>query len=224
MNLDPRDRARLAERVRGRLADMATGSTAELLGSLAWGGSDPFSDIDLLWEVPDDQFDWSIRNFRSGLSSLHPLESLRFDAALQESKKRRRVYVRFDGFPLYWHCDIDVFAQSIHRDRSYDVGNASARGPDRSAGESMLMGAVAAIRARIRGRPSQARDLLTQAFSRVGMEPPDLPGAQPILALVDEAERRYSELELLAGRVRDLLREGAAELAAAGSAPGTARV
>lgn len=224
MNLDPRERARLAELLRGRLADASPGSRAELLGSLARGGSDPYSDIDLLWEVPDEQFDWCLRNLRSALSSLYRLESFRLDPAFQDSKKRRRVYARFEGFPLYWHCDLEVFARSIRRDQDYDVGNPAARGPDRWAGESMLMGAVAAIRARIRGRPSQARDFVAQAFARVGMEHPDLPGAQPILALVDEAERRYTELESLAGRVRDLLREGAAELAAtAGSSSRIAR-
>jgi predicted nucleotidyltransferase len=215
VNLDPRERARLAERVRGRLAEAAPGSVVELQGSLARGSSDLYSDIDLLWEISDDQFDWSVRNLKTSLTQLHPLESIRFDPALQESKKRRRVFVRFEDFPLFWQCDIDILAQSIRRDMTYDLGNPAARGPDRSAGESMLMGTVAAVRARLRGRQEDAQGLLGQALARVGMGALDLQGSDPILALVDEAERRYGELEALAGRVRDLVRQGSPKAEAA---------
>jgi hypothetical protein len=218
VNLDPRERARLAERVRGRLAESVPGSTVELQGSLAWGGSDRYSDIDLLWDVADDQFDWCVRNLRSVLSSLHPLESLRIDPAFQDSRKRRRVYARFEGFPLFWECDLQILASSIRRDLTYDLGNPAARGPDRSAGETILMGAVAAVRARLRGRQDDAQGLFNQALARIGMASADLRGADPVVVLVDEAERRYSGLEALAERVRDLVRGGSApSMAPAGS-------
>jgi hypothetical protein len=211
LNLDPRERARLAERIRGRLAEAAPGSAAEVQGSLVRGGADLYSDIDLLWEISDDQFDGCVRGLPFTLAQLHPVESLRFDPALQDSKKRRRVHARFEGFSLFWQCDIEIMAQSIRRDLSYDVGNPSARGPDRSAGESMLMGTVAAMRAQMRGRQSVAQDLLGQALARIGMRAPDLQAGDPMLVLVDEAERRYTELESLAERVRNLIRETAAQ-------------
>lgn len=207
MNLDPRERARLAERIRGRLAEAVPGSASEVQGSLARGGADLYSDIDVLWEIPDDQFDWCLRGLQSTLSGLHPLESLRIDPEFQDSRKRRRVHVRFEGFSLFWQCDIEIMSQSIRRDLSYDVGNPSARGPDRSAGESMLMGTVAAMRAYLRGRQAVAQELLGKAVARMGMSAPDVQGSNPMLALVDEVERRYSELEPLAERVRDLVRE-----------------
>jgi predicted nucleotidyltransferase len=209
LNLDPRERARFAEQLRGRLAAGLPGSVAELQGSLARGGSDPYSDIDVLWEVDDDQFDWCVRNIQSTLASLHRLESLRFDPAFQDSKKRRRLHARFEGFPLFWQLDLEIMARSIRRDPAYDVGNPSARGPDRSAGESMLMGSVAAIRARFRGRQADAEGLVVSALARIGLSGLDLHGADPVLVLVDEAERRYSDLEGLAGRVRELVRQGA---------------
>jgi hypothetical protein len=217
MNLDPRERARLAERVRGRLAEAATGSVAELQGSLARGGADVYSDIDLFWEIPDDQFDWCVPRLMSTLNALHPVESLRYDPTFQESKKRRRVYARFQGFPLFWECDIEIMAQSIRRDSTYDVGNPAARGPDRSAGESLLMGTVAAMRARLRGSQAVAQSLLSQALARIGMSSVDVAGTDPILMLIDEAERRYSVLESLAEQVRTLVREGAQQGVAAGA-------
>jgi predicted nucleotidyltransferase len=211
LNLDPRERARLAERIRGRLAEALPGSASEVQGSLARGGADLYSDIDVLWEIPDDQFDWCLRSLQSTLSGLHPLESLRVDPEFQDSRKRRRVHIRFEGFPLFWQCDIEIMVQSIRRDLSYDVGNPSARGPDRFAGESMLMGTVAAMRAYLRGKQSVAQDLLGRALARMGMTAPDVQGSNPMLVLVDEVERRYSQLEPLAERVRALIREVMAE-------------
>jgi hypothetical protein len=75
----------------------------------------------------------------------------------------------------------------------------------------MLMGTVAAMRAQMRGRQSVAQDLLGQALARIGMRAPDLQAGDPMLVLVDEAERRYTELESLAERVRNLIRETAAQ-------------
>jgi predicted nucleotidyltransferase len=211
LNLDPRERARLAERIRGRLAEAVPGSASEVQGSLARGSADLYSDIDVLWEIPDDQFDWSLRGLQGTLSGLHPLESLRIDPEFQDSRKRRRVHVRFQGFPLFWQCDIEILCQSIRRDLSYDVGNPSARGPDRSAGESMLMGTVAAMRAYLRGQQSLAQELLDKALARMGMSAPDVQGSNPMLALVGEVERRYPQLEPVAERVRGLVREVLAE-------------
>jgi predicted nucleotidyltransferase len=222
VNLDTRERARFAEQLRGRLAGSMPGSVAELQGSLARGGSDAYSDIDLLWEVEDDQFDWCLRNLHATLSSLHRLESLRFDPQFQDSKKRRRVHARFEGFPLFWQIDLEIMARSIRRDPAYDVGNPSARGPDRSAGESLLMGTVAAIRARLRGKQADAEGLVGSVMARIGLSGVDLHGADPVLVLVDEAERRYSELEGLAGRVRDLVRQGSVRAAStSGDRPGS---
>jgi predicted nucleotidyltransferase len=211
LNLDPRERARLAERIRGRLAEAMPGSASEVQGSLARGSADLYSDIDVLWEIPDDQFDWCLRGLQGYLSGLHPLESLRMDPEFQDSRKRRRVHVRFEGFPLFWQCDIEIMSQSIRRDLTFDVGNPSARGPDRSAGETMLMGTVAAMRAYLRGKQSEAQELLGKAMARMGMTAPQVQGSNPMLALVDEVQRRYSQLEPLGERVRALVREVMAE-------------
>jgi hypothetical protein len=50
--------------------------------------------------------------------------------------------------------------------------------------------------------------MVGSALARIGLSGADLQGADPVLVLVDEAARRYSDLEALAGRVRALVREG----------------
>ena len=105
-------------------------STAGLRGSLARGSADRYSDIDVFWEVPDSEFCDAIDELPETLSSVGPIESIRSDPLLQNSQKRRLVFVQFEQTPLFWRVDIEVFAESIHRDDSYDLENPDARGDD----------------------------------------------------------------------------------------------
>ena len=149
------------------------GSTAGLRGSLARGGADRYSDIDAFWEVPDSQFFDAIDELPVSLSSVGPIESVRLDPLLQNSEKRRLVFVQFEKAPLYWRVDIEIFAESIQRDVSYDLDNPDARGDDWSLTHSALMNGVAALKWLLRGREQDARESLCRAFDRIDLPIPD---------------------------------------------------
>lgn len=181
--LDPALRADLAERVLGALQSAVPGSTAGLRGSLAVGNADPYSDIDLLWELPDELFPAALVRLEDTLSSVQGLESLRFDPALQNSDQHRLVFAQFKGMPLFWRVDIEIFARSIHRDPCYDLHNEIARGADWSPTHSALMNAVAALKAVLRGQDEQARQLLVRGFERAGLPLPGGTAQEQVLAL-----------------------------------------
>ena len=113
LKLDPERRTRVADEILRRLEQAAPGSVAELRGSLTSGATDPYSDIDALWEVPDANFQHCVGNLERILSSVHPVESLRSDPDLQRSAKHRLFFVRLAGLPLFWRLDLEVFARSI---------------------------------------------------------------------------------------------------------------
>jgi hypothetical protein len=148
-------------------------STAGLRGSLARGAADRYSDIDVFWEVPDAEFCDAIDELPETLSSVGPIESVRSDPLLQNSEKRRLVFVQFAEAPLYWRVDIEVFAESIHRDASYDLDNPDARGDDWSRPHSALMNGVVALKWLLRGREQDARESLARAFNRIDLPIPD---------------------------------------------------
>ena len=173
MNLDPRARASLANAVTHSLEQAVVGSTAGLRGSLARGGADPYSDIDSFWEVPDSRFHDAIDELPVTLSPVGPIESIRSDPLLQNSDKRRLVFVQFEKVPLYWRVDIEIFAESIQRDVSYDLDNPDARGDDWSRTHSALMNGVAALKWLLRGCEQDARESLCRAFDRIDLPVPD---------------------------------------------------
>jgi len=173
VNLDPGVRSSLASAVARSLEQAVAGSAAGLRGSLARGAADPYSDIDAFWEVPDSQFSDAIDELPVTLSSVGPIESIRSDPLLQNSEKRRLVFVQFENVPLYWRVDIEVFADSIQRDFSYDLDNSDARGDDWSLTHSALMNGVAALKWLLRGREQDARESLCRAFDRIDLPVPD---------------------------------------------------
>jgi hypothetical protein len=186
MDLDARRRTRLVDRILGCLEEAAPGSHALLRGSLAANTADQYSDIDVLWEVPDSDFQWCVAGLEENLSRVRPVASLRSVPEFQNSEKRRLIFVRFESIPLFWRLDLDVFAQSIHRDPAYDLNNPNARGSEWSLTESALMNAVAAVKAHLRGKDAEAGQLLVRAYGRVGLDLPDLGLADLILRLADE--------------------------------------
>ena len=127
--LDTDERARLVADLQAELTAAVPNSVALLRGSLAEGRADPYSDIDLLWDVPDADFSPAIAELPVTLSHVRPVASLRFDPDFQHSARRRLAFIRFAGVPLFWRVDLDVFARSVGRDPDYDRDNPSARGP-----------------------------------------------------------------------------------------------
>ena len=173
MNLDPSVRRSLASAVTRALEDAVAGSFTGLRGSLARGTSDPYSDIDVFWELPDSLFLGAIDDLPETLASVGPIESIRADPLLQNSAKRRLIFVQFADVPLYWRVDIEIFAASIERDDDYDLDNLDARGDCWSLTHSALANAVAALKALLRGDAEKARESLSNAYARIDQTIPD---------------------------------------------------
>jgi hypothetical protein len=214
LRFDTEIRDALTQRILSALESAAQGSVAELRGSLASGNADAYSDIDLLWEVPDDVFEMSVNRFGDILSAAHPIESLRSAPDFQNSDRRRLFFVQFQNIPLFWRADIDVLARSVQRDFQYDVNNKAARGNDWSLTHSALMNAIAAVKALLRHEEDEARQLLVRGFERVGLVIPEGDAQELILKLAEGVAamdvtkaglaRRIVELQWNAfGRVED---------------------
>ena len=166
-------RQQLVERLISGLTAAASGSAVVLRGSLAAGRADVYSDIDLLWDVPDDLFAMCITRLPTFLAAIQPIAALRSDPDFQCSDRRRLFFVRFQALPLFWRLDLDVYARSLERDPAYDLDNLAARGTDWSWPESALANVVAAVKARLRSRDDHAWQLLQRACQRIGLAAPD---------------------------------------------------
>jgi predicted nucleotidyltransferase len=194
-------RTSLAERVLQALRAAIEGSAAELRGSLAEGRADAWSDIDLVWEVPDERFEAAAACIGDALNRVNPVESLRSAPEFQRSDKRRLLFVQFEGLPLFWRVDIDLFAQSIQRNHTYDRDNEAAWGSDWSLTHSALMNATAAIKALLRGQEEVARGLLERGFARVGLRVPAGTSQELILALAQDVPEMDPAVAGLAHRI-----------------------
>ncbi|MEU9622722.1 MULTISPECIES: nucleotidyltransferase domain-containing protein [unclassified Streptomyces] len=201
-DLDPVRRAALAQDLLDALAAHHPGSRAELKGSLARGTADAYSDIDIVWTVPDDHFETCATAVRGVLEAVGPLDSLRTDPELQNSRKRRLIFAAFRGLPLFWRVDLEMRASSVAHLADYDQDNPAARGDEWSRPASALANAVAATKAVLRGQPVTARGLLERGFRRIGA-PDRLTGRWPadIRRLAEAAADREPGLRPLAERV-----------------------
>jgi predicted nucleotidyltransferase len=205
--LETDERTRIVADLLTELAAAVPGSAALLRGSLAEGRADSYSDIDLLWEIPDADFSAAIAALSVTLERVRPVASLRFDPDFQHSAKRRLVFIRFAGVPLFWRVDLDVFAQSAGRDPDYDRANPSARGTAWSFAESSLANAIAAVKAQRRGRDTEAAELLARAEARVGIASPDVGLLDRVALLVDDIAAKDPTTASLAADIRRLMTE-----------------
>ena len=205
--LETEERARLVADLLTELPAAVPGSAALLRGSLAEGRADPYSDIDLLWEIPDADFGAALAELPVTLERVRPIASLRFDPDFQHSAKRRLAFIRFAGMSLFWRVDLDVFARSAGRDQDYDRGNPSARGTSWSLTESSLANAIAAIKAQRRGQDNEAADLLRRAEARVGVPSPAVDLPRRIRLLVDAVVAKDPTTAAFAADIHLLLSE-----------------
>jgi hypothetical protein len=205
MEVDLSLRSRLVEDLLAVLRAAVSGSESLLRGSLAEDRADPFSDIDVLWEVPDQEFTAAIAELPAILAQVRPVASLRSDPDFQRSAKRRLVFIRFAGVPLFWRVDLDVFARSTGRDPDYDRDNPTARGTDWSVTESALMNAIAAVKSHLRGRDDEAAGLLAHAERRIGIgtSSPDL--RERMLGLIDAIIAQDSTTAALGADIKRLV-------------------
>jgi predicted nucleotidyltransferase len=205
MVLETDERARLVADILTQLAVAVPDSVVLLRGSLAEGRADPYSDIDLLWDVPDADFSAAIAELPVTLSHVRPVASLRFDPDFQHSTRRRLAFIRFAGVPLFWRVDLDIFARSVGRDPDFDRDNPSARGTGWSFTESSLANAIAAIKSLHRGRDTEADELLARAEARVGIASPAVDPQSRIGLLIDTVAAKDPAMASLAVEIRYLL-------------------
>ncbi|WP_198956977.1 nucleotidyltransferase domain-containing protein [Streptomyces sp. CB01249] len=164
------DRAALAHEVCLALKRCCPGSRVELTGSLGSGTADAFSDIDIAWVVPDTRFPDCLDRAVAVLGGVRPVDSVRLDPDFYRSDRRRLLFVRFAGVPLFWRLDLDVRTASVADDPHYDAENPAARARDDewSRPASALANAIGAVKAVARNRDDEARGLLDRGFARIG--------------------------------------------------------
>ncbi|MGW3497949.1 hypothetical protein [Streptomyces sp. NPDC001020] len=164
------DRESLAAGARAALERNFPGSRTVLLGSLAAGNADAFSDIDVEWLVPDDLFAACVARVGTVLHTVQPVAEVRSDPDFLHSDRRRLLFVRFEEVPLFWRLDLSVRALSIADDADYDRANpgARAREGEWSRPASALANAVGAVEAVARHRAADARGLVNRGFAGVG--------------------------------------------------------
>lgn len=207
MELDIKLRAKLVHRIRDCLRHSASASEVLLRGSLAEGCADQYSDIDLLWDVPDECFQSSVENIAYILAEAHPLGSIRSDPNFQHSRKRRLFFINFCDVPLFWRVDLDVFAKSVCRDPLSDVDNPAAQGAEWSLPHSALANVVAAVKWHLRGDEVQAEELLARAFVRLSV--PEAAGdlRRRMMVLVTHAQRMDEGVVGFGNEVKKLIGE-----------------
>jgi hypothetical protein len=180
LDLRPERRDKLTGKLLSALQGWFPGSRAQLRGSLADGTGDDYSDIDICWLVPDQDFTEAVDTLRPALSQCAAVLALRSDPEFARSAGRRVVFARLHGLPLFWRVDIDIRADSTGADNRRDADDPDARSDAGwSAPASAIENAVAATKAAVRGRPDTADALLRRGFDRIGHEHP---GSDAVLA------------------------------------------
>ena len=186
------NRTELAGDLQAALERACPGSSADLRGSLATGTADEYSDIDLLWAVPDVEFARCAGSVAGILGTVAPVASLRSDPDFGRSSRRRLLFVRFAGLPLFWRLDLDIRAQSQVRNEDPDP---AGQGGEWSLPESAAMNAIAAVKAIRRNKPETADDLLTRGYERIAAVDPGGAVADRIRALAAVAAELQPDLE-----------------------------
>ena len=195
----PDSRAEAAALFCDVLTDACTTGVVRLIGSMAEpGGDDAFSDIDVSWNIPAEQADAQLESLRTTLHQVGTVESLRVDP--EPRLDWRLVFVRFEGWPLWWRVDLEIHSAGIG---SRGVPDAD----DWSPYESACMGVVVTLKALARRRPDEAEALWARALQRV--EAVDVAGewAPRIDALLEQLATSSPDTADLVTRTRRLSRE-----------------
>lgn len=207
LDLRPERRRTFASKLLGNLVDWAPGSVAELRGSMGSGTADDYSDIDICWAVPDDTFTEAVDTVGAALSQVTAVLSLRTDPEFARSPRRRIVFARIYGLPLFWRVDIDIRASSVAAGDIDDAGYTDARSDTGWLGPAgAIEDAVSAIRAAARGQADAADGLLRRGFERIGHDPgPTADLADAITSLADACAAQEPDLRNMAAEVRQVV-------------------
>jgi predicted nucleotidyltransferase len=206
LDLRPERRDKLAAGLRTELEALIPGSATALRGSLAARTADPYSDIDLCWVIGDGMFTAAVSAAAALAATLPSVQAVRIDPGLARSDRRRLVFVRLAGVPLFWRVDLDVRARSVAADDSYDDGNpAAGDATGWSPAASAIENAVAAIKSGVRGRADVTGGLLSRGYERIGLGLPSDAGLAELIARLAESSARLEpSLASMAGQVREV--------------------
>ena len=206
LDLRPERRDKLTGKLLAALQGWIPGSVAQLRGSLGAGTADDYSDIDIRWVVPDQDFTEATDTLGAALSQCTAVLALRTDPEFARSAMRRVVFARLHGMPLFWRVDIDIRANSVAADDLHDAGNPDARNKAGwSAPASAIENAIAAIKAAARGQADAADGLLGRGFKRIGHDPgPTADLADAISSLADACAAQEPRLTRMAAEVRQV--------------------
>lgn len=191
--------------IRATLSSECARSAVSLRGSLASGTADAYSDIDLCWVVPDDEFERRLASIDPVLTRVDQVLSLRVDPDFARSSRRRLVFARLAGLPLFWRVDLDVRGASVGHDDGYDADNPAVRSEEGwSRPASALENAIAAIKALVRGQAGVCDGLLRRGYERIGavLDSAAEPGTA-IVGLAETCAEQEQGLRDLAMQVRE---------------------
>jgi hypothetical protein len=206
LDLRPERRDKLTGKLLAALQGWVPSSVAQLRGSLGAGTADDYSDIDICWVVPDQDFTEAVDTLGAALSQWNAVLSLRTAPELARSARRRLVFARLHGMPLFWRVDVDIRARSIAADDLYDAGNPDARSDAGwSAPASAIENAVAAIKAAVRGQADTGDTLLRRGCERIGHDPGSTAFlAAAIISLADACAAQDPGLARMAAEVQQV--------------------
>jgi len=218
LDFRPQRRDALVRVVRAALRQTPAGSEVRLRGSLASGTAGPYSDIDLLWVVSDEDFPAALARLGDGLGRAHRVASVRVDPDFALSDRRRLVFVRLEDIPLFWRVDIEVRAASIADVEDYDTDNLAARSEEGwSRPASALNNAIGAVKALSVGDLAGFDGLVERAYERIRLSrQPGVDDQTAVVRLMDACVAQDPALSELADQVRQLLDTLATEVPLAG--------
>ena len=195
----PASRSEAAARLLEVLAAACSAGEACLIGSMAEPeGADALSDIDLRWTIPPRQASGQLQSLRVTLQRVGEVESLRVDPDLRPDS--RLVFVRFQGWPLWWRVDLEIHSAGVG---SLGVPDSDPWSPH----ESACMGVVVTLKALARNRSEAAEGLMLRALQRVDATDVDGDWQLRIGALLDHIETRSPSTADLVSRTRQLSRD-----------------
>ena len=156
--------------------------------------------------VGDETFTAAVSAAAGLAARLPSVQTVRIDPGLARSDRRRLVFVRLAGVPLFWRVDLDVRVRSVAADDSYDDGNPAARDATGwSPPASAMENAIAAIKSGVRGRTDVTSGLLSRGYQRIGLvPPPDTSLSGLVTELAESCARLEPGLTSMAGEVREV--------------------
>ena len=206
LNLDPQQRAKFLCGLKSPLLTVVPRSVVELHGSIATGSADEYSDIDLVWEIPDDQFDATVLCVEETLTAIQSVSAMQFDPLFQASDRRRRIFVHYCNLPLFWQVKLDIMAKSIQKNFDYDTENIYGRPRNRTLPNTYisLMDCIAAIKGLLRQDELLAAHLVSGAFQRIALPVTGVTTHERLLRLVNDIYDADDSMANVAAQVKSL--------------------